>query len=232
MSATAGEPIGEIWAVIPIKNMEDAKTRLAPDLSPAERRGLFEAMAEDVIAAARTSQGVARTLILSNDARARELAVRYGCDVASEPANIGQSEAVARAAAIAMEAGAEGVLTLPADAPLATADEIASVIARHPNARPAITIVPDHARRGSNCLVLTPGDLIPLHFGHTSFEPHLAEVAKLGLQANILDDLPGIALDIDTADDLKQALATGLASRAMEFARTRGIAARLGAGPS
>ena len=59
-------------------------------------------------------------------------------------------------------------------------------------------------------MVLTPGPLIPLHFGHVSFEPHLAEAAKLGLTPNILDDLPRVALDVDTPEDLAAALATGL----------------------
>lgn len=221
-----------VWAVVPIKDLENAKTRLAPALSPAERQGLFRAMAEDVLAAATATPGLARTLVLTNDTTARALAESFGCDVAGEPANVGQSEAVARAAALAMAAGADGVLTLPADAPLATPAEIGSALARHPAARPAMTIVPDHARRGSNCLILTPGDLIPLHFGHVSFAPHLAEAEKIGLTPAILSDLPGIALDVDTPADLAAALATGRASRAMAWARAHGIAARLASGPS
>ena len=90
-----------------------------------------------------------------------------------------------------------------------------------------MTIVPDHARRGSNCLVLTPGPLIPLHFGHVSFEPHLAEAAKLGLTPNILDDLPRVALDVDTPEDLAVALATGAKCRARTFVDAHGIAAKL-----
>jgi len=221
-----------IWCVIPIKDLENAKTRLSPRLSPEARRGLFRAMAEDVLAAATAAAGLAGVLVLTNDAEAAALAGRYGARVAGEPANVGQSEAVARAAALVMAEGADGVLTLPADAPLATPEEIASVLARHPATRPAMTIVPDHARRGSNCLVLTPGGLIPLHFGHVSFAPHLAEAEKLGLKPNILDDLPGIALDVDTPEDLAAALATGRETRAMAFARASGIAAGLASGPS
>jgi len=221
-----------IWCVIPIKDLANAKTRLAPALSPEERRALFQAMAEDVLAAATAAESLARVLVLTNDPAAALLAQGYGAMVAGEPENVGQSEAVARAARLAMADGAEGVLTLPADAPLATAAEIDSALARHPAARPAMTIVPDHARRGSNCLILTPADLIPLHFGHVSFAPHLAEAEKLGLEPNIVDDLPGIALDVDTPGDLAAALATGRETRAMAYARAHGIAARVSALPS
>lgn len=223
---------GGIWCVIPIKDLANAKTRLAPALSPEERRGLFTAMAEDVLTAAAAAKGLAGVLVLSNDGTARELAARHGARVEQEPENVGQSAAVARAAAIVMAEGADGVLTLPADAPLATAAEIDAVLARHPAGRPAMTIVPDHARRGSNCLALTPGGLIPLHFGHVSFAPHLAEAEKIGVVPRIIDDLPGIALDVDTPEDLAKALAVGRETRAMAYARDRGIAARLVAGQS
>lgn len=216
-----------IWCVIPIKDLENAKTRLAPALSPSERRGLFRAMAEDVLGAAAAAHSLAGLLVLTNDPVAAVLARRHGARVEREPANIGQSEAVARAAELLASEGADGVLTLPADAPLVTSADIESILQRHPAARPAITIVPDHARRGSNCLVLTPAPLIPLHFGHVSFEPHLAEAAKLGLTPNILDDLPRVALDIDTPEDLAAALATGIPCRARDFVEAHGIAAKL-----
>ena len=221
---------GGIWCVIPIKDLENAKTRLAPALSPKERRGLFQAMAEDVLAAAAGARGLAGVLVLTNDARAAALAGRFEARIESEPANVGQSEAVARAAGILKREGADGILTLPADAPLTTPSEIERMLARHPNDRPAMTIAPDHAERGSNCLILTPGDLIPLHFGHVSFQPHLAEARAIGIEPTIVRDVPGIALDVDTPEDLQAALATGRSTKAMTFAREHGIAERLSSG--
>ncbi len=216
-----------IWCVIPIKDLVNAKTRLAPLLAPEERQGLFQAMAEDVLAAAAGAVGLAGTLVLTNDPSASELAKRYGARVEGEPENIGQSEAVERAARLLKEEGAEGVLTLPADVPLVTSSEIDLMLAQHPKARPAMSIAPDHARRGSNCLVLTPGDLISLHFGHVSFEPHLAEAARAGVVPNIIEDLIGIAIDVDTPEDLGRALEVGRVSRGITYARSNGIAERI-----
>ena len=139
-----------IWCVIPIKDLVNAKTRLAPVLTPEERQGLFQAMAEDVLAAAAGAVGLAGTLVLTNDPSASELAKRYGARVEGEPENTGQSEAVERAARLLKEQGAEGVLTLPADVPLVTSSEIDLMLAQHPKVRPAMSIAPDYARRGSN----------------------------------------------------------------------------------
>ena len=216
-----------IWCVIPIKDLVNAKTRLAPALTPEERQGLFQAMAEDVLAAAAGAVGLAGILVLTNDPSASELAKRYGARVEGEPENIGQSEAVERAARLLEEEGAEGILTLPADVPLVTSSEIDSMLARHPKTRPAMSIAPDHARRGSNCLVLTPGDLISLHFGHVSFEPHLAEAARVGVVPNIIEDLIGIAIDVDTPEDLARALEVGRDSGGINYVRSNGIAGRI-----
>ncbi len=216
-----------IWCVIPIKDLVNAKTRLAPALTPEERQGLFQAMAEDVLAEAAGAVGLAGILVLTNDPSASELAKRYGARVEGEPENTGQSEAVERAARLLKEEGAEGVLTLPADVPLVTSSEIDSMLARHPKTRPAMSIAPDHARRGSNCLVLTPGDLISLHFGHVSFEPHLAEAARVGVVPNIIEDLIGIAIDVDTPEDLARALEVGRDSGGINYVRSNGIAGRI-----
>ncbi len=216
-----------MWCVIPIKDLINAKTRLSPALTSEERRNLFQAMAEDVLAAAAAATKLDGILVLTNDPDATKLAKRYGARVAGEPANVGQSEAVSRAAQVLKKEGAEGVLTLPADVPLVTSAEIDLVVARHPKTRPAMSIGPDYARRGSNCLVLTPCDLIPLHFGHVSFEPHLAEAAAAGVDPNIFDDLLGIAIDVDTPEDLVHALEAGRESKAINYARSAGIAARL-----
>ena len=40
-----------MWGVLPVKNFENAKTRLAPTLTPEQRRALFRLMVEDVLAA-------------------------------------------------------------------------------------------------------------------------------------------------------------------------------------
>ena len=87
-----------IWCVIPIKDLVNAKTRLSPALTSEERRNLFQAMAEDVLAAAAAATKLDGILVLTNDPDATKLAKRYGARVEGEPANVGQLEAVSRAA--------------------------------------------------------------------------------------------------------------------------------------
>lgn len=211
-----------MWAVLPAKDFVDAKQRLAPVLNPAQRNALFRAMLEDVLAMLSEVRGLDGVVVVTREPHAAALAALYGARVLRETENLGQSAAVAAAAALLASEGANGIVTVPGDAPLATAAEIEQVLAANRGA-PAMTIVPSHDRRGSNCIAVSPPDLIRFRFGHDSFAPHLAEARKAGVEAHVLD-LPGLGLDIDTPADLQALLRHRVSSRAHTLLAKSGIA--------
>lgn len=217
-----------MWAVLPAKDMVDAKQRLAEALSPAERRLLFRTMYEDVLAALTRAARLSGVAVITRDPEAGSVARAYGAHLIPEPENRGQTAAIERAAAELTASGASGMVTIPGDAPLITGAEIDAVVATHGTGR-AMTIVPAHDRRGSNCIAVTPPGLIPFSFGNDSFRPHLAAARERGIEPRILD-LPGIALDIDTPDDLRLLIARGGDTRTHAYLASSGIAARLGDG--
>jgi 2-phospho-L-lactate/phosphoenolpyruvate guanylyltransferase len=214
-----------MWGVLPVKNFENAKTRLAPVLSPEQRRTLFRLMVEDVLAAMCASQ-LEGVLVLTNEAEAIELAGQYGASVAGEPENAGQSEAVMRAMQLLEAEGIASALQLPGDIPGVSPAEIDRLISAHEalGAR-GMTIVQGHDGKGSNAVAVSPPTLMRFHFGHDSFGPHLAEARAAGVEPQVLDCLPGIALDIDTGDDLaKLLIGRWNASRAVEWALRQSFA--------
>ena len=218
-----------MWAVIPVKNLANAKQRLAEALDPAERRRLFRCMFEDVLVTVSKARGLAGIVVVTRDGVAAEIALERGARVLRENQNRGQSAAVGHAAAVLAGEGVAGILTLPGDVPLVTEEEIAAVLDAHGGAHggaPALTIVPARDGRGSNCMALTPPDIIPFHFGNDSFRPHLDEVRRRGIVARVLE-LPGLGLDIDSPADLRELLRRPGAGATRAYLETSGIAARL-----
>ena len=163
--------------------------------------------------------------MVSRDPEAAAIARRHGCRVLPEAANRGQSAAVAAGAAAL---GTAGIIAIPGDVPLVEPSEIEAVLAAHGQA-PAVTIVPSRDGRGTNGLACSPPDAIPFHFGDDSFRRHLAEARHRGIEPRVLR-LPGLALDIDTAEDVRALLDRPAHTRAQRFLDDRGVAARLGAG--
>ena len=118
---------------------------------------------------------------------------------------------------------------MPGDVPGASADEIAAVLAAHGRASdgaPAVTLVPSYDRRGTNCVLCSPPDVLPFAFGHDSFEPHCEAARAQGIAPRIIA-LPGLGLDIDTPDDLRAFMARPAAGRTLDYLRESGIAERL-----
>jgi 2-phospho-L-lactate guanylyltransferase len=215
-----------LWAVVPVKDLQHAKQRLAGVLSAGERRALFAAMLEDVLEALAASTGLAGILVVTRDMQARDLASRYGARVLLEPENRGHTVASTLGAATLAEEGTAGMLQLPADLPLLTAADVDAILAAHGDA-PAITLAPSRDRLGSNAVACSPPDLLPLRFGDDSFHPHVDRARRLGIEPAIVER-PGLALDVDTPADVAAFLATPSATRAYAYLMQSGIAERIG----
>ena len=212
-----------IWAVIPVKDTAGAKQRLAAALPAASRQQLALAMLEDVMAAMAAATGLAGRALVTTDPAALHLAARYGFESIAEGAADGHTGAVIAGARRLAAAGASAVLTVPGDIPLVTAAEIEQLIAAHRPA-PSFTIAPAHDEQGSNAILMSPPDAVPLRFGDDSFFPHLAAARARGIEPTVMR-LPGIALDIDNPADLAHFARLGSRTRASLWLANNKIAA-------
>jgi 2-phospho-L-lactate guanylyltransferase len=215
------------WAVLPLKPLAEAKQRLAPALDAAQRAGLSHAMAADVLAALAATPSLSGILVVTADTDLASLAEVHGARVLSEDIAKGYNEAVARAAAQLDQTGASAMLCVPGDVPLLRADEVARLVAALAQP-PAVVLAPDAERDGTNALGLAPPTLLAPHYGQASFAKHVAAARALALESTILD-LPGLALDIDTIDDLRILVARGPEGHTRAYLAEAGLLGRLSA---
>jgi 2-phospho-L-lactate guanylyltransferase len=204
----------DIWAVAPVKETAAAKQRLVGLLPAAARQQLALAMLEDVLCALAAAPELAGVIVVTVDPAAADVAQRCGAEVWREGARDGHTGAVT-AAARRLAAQGASMLTIPGDVPLVCAADVRQLLAAHRGA-PAFTIAPARDQRGSNAIVCSPADFVPLRFGPDSFFPHLAAARACGVEPAIVH-LPRIALDIDAPADLAEFMSIPSMTRARDL---------------
>ncbi len=208
--------------MITAKRFDSAKQRLAGAVDDEKRSALVAAMLSDVLAAVAESRMIARTIVVTGEPIAADLALESGAEVIEDPEGIGHSAAAMLGVDRAMELGAKCVVLLPGDCPLLDPRELDHLVSGLPD--PWVTVVPDRHGTGTNSLVLVPPDVIEPAFGEGSCERHQRIAREAGVPHGI-EDLPSLALDLDTPADIV-ALMTRLGikgGRATHTARVLGI---------
>lgn len=188
------------WAIVPVKPLRRAKSRLSSVLSADERLALSRDMLNRVLAALAQVAEIERTLLVSRDSEAMALARQHGARTLSERPPIDLNQALQQATRVAVASGASAVLIAPADLPLVTADDLRQLVASA-GPPPVIVLAPDRRQDGTNALLASPPGLIEYAFGPASLDRHRA----LGLAAGariLVCDRPGLALDLDLPEDL------------------------------
>ena len=189
-----------IVAVIPVGELERAKSRLGEVLDAEERRDLVIGLLERTLAAARDAPRVAETVVVTPDDEVGSIARAAGARVIRQ-ADRGLNHGLDEARAAALEDGATALLVLPADLPGVSSQAIEEVLATLDEQRtPLVAIVPDRHGRGTNSLLLAPPGVIDFAFGGDSRVAHRHAADDASTRVVELDG--PLSLDIDTPEDL------------------------------
>jgi 2-phospho-L-lactate guanylyltransferase len=209
-------------AVLPVKRFDAAKRRLGIGIEEERRRALVAAMLRDVLEAVGEARMIERTIVVSGEPAAQEIAREQGADAVEDPSDEGHPEAALIGIASAQAAGASCVLLVPGDCPLLDPRDLDRLLTAVPD--PYVAVVPDRHGTGTNALLLRPPDAIRPAFGEGSCERHVEAARSAGLP-HAVERLVSLALDLDTPADLV-ALTRELESgrgRARHTARAMGL---------
>jgi len=195
------------WAIVPVKRLAAAKSRLASVLSLRQRRALVCSLLIHALDVLQATDGIEGILVVGKDRAVREIARRSGATFVHEAERDGLNRALLRAAAEAVRRGAEAVMILPADLPLLRSADIAWVLERA-GRPPFLMIAPDRSEQGTNLLFMAPPGLIRFSFGIRSFRRHLLAARRAGVKAKIRRR-QALAQDIDRPEDLSKICGLG-----------------------
>jgi len=187
--------------LVPVKALEQGKSRLSVRLSPEERHALSRAMLTDVVTSARSATTVDRVVVVSSDPSLLELARQFEVEAVDEGYPRGLNGAVAVGTEFCLQLGATAVLVLLADLPLVTAQDIERIF-QQTNGEPQIVVVPCKEGDGTNALLRIPPEVVPTRFGGPSLAGH-QQVARQYAVACQVVNIPRIAFDVDSVEDLR-----------------------------
>jgi len=195
-----------VSAVVPVKDLQETKSRLAPILNPGARAGLTLYMMGRVVAAIRSS-GVEDVCVVSPARIVLTEAQRRGAIPLPQDSR-GLNPALEEGRRRALELGASTLLVLPADLPLLGEEDVLAVLKASEGQ--AVVIAPDGARSGTNALLTRPPGALPFAFGPDSFQAHLEAARKRDLDVKVCER-SHLAFDLDTAGDLARLKKSGAA---------------------
>lgn len=195
-------------ALVPLKDLVEAKSRLAGLLSPSERRALAQAMVEDVLAVLAQHAELSRVVLLSDDPCAGLLANQYAIESWPERSLgcSGLNALVSCASQRLLAASDEPLLVLHGDLPLIGPEDITAVLSLQ-RSLGGLVIGCDRAGSGTNLLAFDTRSAPVFQFGPESCLHHAASAAEQGQPVQVLQR-PGLALDIDEPADLQVLLDT------------------------
>jgi 2-phospho-L-lactate guanylyltransferase len=199
-----------------VKRFGAAKQRLAAGIDDARRAELIAAMLWDTLLAIRDTRSIERTIVVTGEPRATDIAVANGAAVLPDRDDKGHSEAALEGIARAEELGAQCAVLLPGDCPLLDPRELERLLTGMP--AHFVAIVPDRHGTGTNALALAPPNAIRPAFGEGSCARHVGAAREAG-GPYALEELSSLALDLDTPADVV-ALTRALAERPGRAKRT------------
>lgn len=195
-----------IDALVPLKRLDHAKTRLASVLDPATRVRVMRALLDHTLEQVRAAPSIRSVTLVSSDPEAAAIAVNHGVacfDDRGAPWND------ALADAIAATVTADAVAIVSADVPLLTTADVESFVAALSERGAVIARATD---AGTNAVAMWPSGAMATCFGVTGSAARHAELAVAAGLLPAIVDIDGLAHDLDTAADLEDVLRRGMSA--------------------
>jgi 2-phospho-L-lactate/phosphoenolpyruvate guanylyltransferase len=191
-----------VWAIVPLKSPHSAKSRLSGVLDDSQRLRLFYLIARRVIEAALHTPGINGVSVVTASNAVMDFSANLGAQCLRLDHDHGTAKACSDAIEKLPSSCVQRVLFIAGDLPLISSSVLAPLVALSDQG-PLIAIAGDRQRIGTNALLCTPGDVIPLCFGEGSFSRHVDGAKQLGVATHIVNS-PPLALDIDEPEDLDE----------------------------
>lgn len=190
-----------VWAVVPVKPLRLAKSRLAKILTPEERQHFAEIMLRHVLKTLQSVPQITGTLVISRDNHALAIAREYNAKTIQESGTPELNKALMRATSVIGSWRSEAILILPADLPLIAQQDVEKIVELGMD-YPSVVLSTDRNKDGTNALLLRPPGIIDYAYGPGSFRRHAMMARDAGAIVNVYES-ERLLHDIDLPEDIE-----------------------------
>ena len=190
----------KIAAVIPMKRLHSAKSRLSNILTAKQRKNLAMYLLDATIKELKKSDFISEIVIVSSD----EAVKHYSClnnIKFIKDWDEGVNKAVMLADKYCINNDINANIVIPPDLPFVSAKEIDKICIISNKYHKCIIICPSKRLDGTNILFRKPPGVIKTHYDNNSYMNHLKEASKIKIPIESLD-IVKLMFDLDTEDDL------------------------------
>jgi 2-phospho-L-lactate guanylyltransferase len=205
----------KLFAIVPIKELDKAKSRLSTCLTTDKRKALLLAMLDDVTSALMGLQ----TIVISPEDMGSYLDGREGITFLMQKGGRDLNTAVKQANDYALLNGADATLFIPADMPLVSNEDIYEILKLGEERKVIITQARDG---GTGILFRRPPDVMNSMFTKDSFNDHCSEARQRGIEMYVHNSLP-LSVDIDTEEDIGFFMEYGEGTRTYDYLKKCGF---------
>jgi 2-phospho-L-lactate/phosphoenolpyruvate guanylyltransferase len=211
-----------VFAIVPVKRFENAKTRLSSVLDTDERIHLSLLMLEDTLHTLSMASSLTKVVIVSSDKRAEELATQHGANFVNEETEDGVNSAVALADRYCIKEAADATLIIPYDLPLLDKSDISKAQELAQKESHCIVICPSHRYDGTNMLLRKPPSVIATFYDSDSYNMHVKAATSRGIAIKYLFS-KSLMYDVDTPEDVFRLIKEemGTAVQSIKFLKSK-----------
>ena len=187
-----------MWIILPVKHLQDSKSRLREVLSKEQRCRFCYLLVMDTLQTLGSSNHVQGITIISSDQSLSQLAEQYHAEFILTDRDSGYSKDAMDAITALSQNGVDKIAIIPADLPQLSHGDLELLDNAH---HQGITLCAAEKDGGTNALVFTPPLAIPLLYGLDSCKNHQQAARDRGITVKTVQ-ASGMQRDIDRPDDL------------------------------
>lgn len=190
----------KIAAVIPMKSLHSAKSRLSNILTAQQRKNLAMYLLNTTIKELKESNFISEIVIVSSDEAVKNYSSLNNLTFVKD-SDKGVNEAVILADKYCVDNGINANIVIPQDLPFISVKEIDEICTISNKYHKCIIICPSKRFDGTNILFRKPPGVIKTHYDNNSYMNHLKEASKFKIPIESLD-IVKLRFDLDTKEDL------------------------------